>query len=217
VKRIGLAAISILLLGLTVFLFIKQYQSEYDYKSLQLNQNIVERTFANYHHKLEHLAIKHSLPENYLLALIALESSGRKIIPHRFESHVHEKLLDVKSGKLKNLERVVSSDLKNMGKDELKELASSWGPFQIMGYKCFEIGVSLNQLKGKSNLDHSLSWIKSNYGLFLKQEKFKDAFHYHNTGRKHPRIGPPRTYDKDYIPKGMKYMDEFTILLAEKS
>ena len=215
-KRFGLAGISILLLGLMTYLVYLQYRSDYDYKSLQLNQNIVDRTYANYHEQLAPLARKHSLPENYLLALIALESSGRKIIPHRFESHVHEKLKLVKNGKKSNLEKVQTSDLKNVSNETMKQLASSLVPFQILWYKSYEIGVSLEELKNKRTIDLSLKWIDLNYGKYLREGRFQDAFHYHNTGRKLPRMGPPKTYNKEYIPKGMRYMDEFTLLLAQK-
>jgi hypothetical protein len=211
-KRIWLAGISILLFALTFYVMWTKYGGKYDYESLQLNQNIIERTLSNYQDKIEPLAKKYDLPSNYLLALIALECSGRKVVPHRFESHVHSKLLKVKSGELKNLENVESSNLKNADKQMLKELASSWGPFQLMGYKCFNINVKLVDLKNGNSLESGVKWIDKNYGELLRRGQFKDAFHLHNTGRKHPRFGPPRTYHADYVPKGLKYMDEISAI-----
>lgn len=216
-KNIWLGAVSLLLVGMTTYVVWKQSQEGYDLETLQLNQNIVERTFSNYHDQLSPLAEEYDIPESYLLALAALECSGRKIVPHRFEPHVYGKLLQVKQGELDHLEMATSSKLKSVEQDELRALASSWGPFQIMGYKCFELEVSISVLKGPNNAEHAVRWISENYGKYLQRKRFKDAFHYHNTGRKYPLWGPPRTYHTSYVPQGLKYMIEFRQLLADKS
>ena len=206
-----------MLVGLTAYVVWKQSQENYDLETLQLNQNIVERTFSNYHDRLQPLAAQYNIPESYLLALAALECSGRKIVPHRFEPHVYGKLLKVQKGELDHLEMATNTRLKDIEKDELRALASSWGPFQLMGYKCYELEVSIAVLKGPQNTELAVRWISENYGQFLERKRFKDAFHYHNTGRKYPLWGPPRTYHTTYVPQGLKYMIEFRRLLAEKS
>ena len=78
-----------------------------------------------------------------------------------------------------------------------------------MGYKCVGLGVNVKDIRGEDGLEHGVRWIKEEYGRFLKKGKFKDAFHYHNTGRKFPRDGVSRTHDPRYVDKGLAYMEYF--------
>ncbi|MCB9246438.1 MAG: hypothetical protein H6606_08410 [Flavobacteriales bacterium] len=219
-NRSFLALISLVFVFLTVYLLWKQNREKPEEEIREItpfSQDVVLRTFNNYHEEIRPLALRFDVPEEYLLALIALESSGRKIVPHRFESHIYHKLEQLKAGKIARIEHVKSSDLSNSSAEELKDLASSWGPFQIMGYKCFELGIPLDDLKTKKTIESSVVWVKRNYGTMLSRNEFRDAFHFHNTGRKYPRFGPPRTHDSAYVPRGLKYMGEFKLLLAEKA
>lgn len=215
-KNIWLGMISLLLVGLTAYAVWMQSKQEYDFETLQLNQNIVERTYSNYYEQLKPLSQKFEVPISYLLALAALECSGRKIVPHRFEAHVYNKLLSVKSGELDHLETTTKMKLASADQEDLRALASSWGPFQIMGYKCFELNISIAELQGPSNAKYAIQWMSENYGKYIKKDRFKDAFHYHNTGRKYPLWGPPRTYHSSYVPQGLKYMAEFKRLIEER-
>ncbi|MCB0735311.1 MAG: hypothetical protein H6608_01145 [Flavobacteriales bacterium] len=184
-----------------------------DQRDIHINQSITEKTWENYHSQIEPMAKKYDVAPEYLLALIALECSGRKIVPHRFEPHVFEKLDQLSRSKLPKMENVVYTDIKGMTVSELRDLASSWGPFQIMGYKCFDIDATIAQLKSAQNLELSVKWIAMSYGDLIRKGDYKNAFHVHNTGRKYPIIGPPRTYHQSYVPRGLKYVDEFVLLL----
>lgn len=169
----------------------------------------LERTMANYASEVTLHAKKYQLPPEYFLALIVLESSGRKIIPPRFETHVYDRLKDVRQGKRASYEHVTPAHLADATDDALKNLASSWGPFQLMGYKCLLLDVKVKDIRGPEAVFWGIHWMNLTYGKELKAGNFKDAFHIHNTGRRYPRNGKPRTHDPKYVERGLKYMKHF--------
>ena len=77
-------------------------------------------------------------------------------------------------------------------------------------YKCLELGIKVNDLKGDNSVDHSVRWISQSYGHLIRSKRYKDAFHFHNTGRVVPLIGRYLTHDKTYIPRGIRYMEYFS-------
>ena len=93
--------------------------------------------------------------------------------------------------------------------EALKNLAKSWGPFQLMGYKCLHLDVKVKDLRGDDALDWGAKWIKLEYGHLLRKKRYKDAFHYHNTGKTYPKSGIPKTHDPKYVDNGLKYMAYF--------
>lgn len=201
-----------LLLALTLVIIIAAAQKLYNryiYKHSDANLNVVDRTWLNYHKEVESVSEDLEMPASYLLALIALECSGYKEIPSRFEPHIFEKLDKVREGKIENFEGVKPEDLLRSDDAALKNLASSWGPFQLMGYQCFHLDVKIKQLRGKNSVLYGATWIKKMYGNYLVKKRYKDAFHLHNTGQKYPKIGPPKTHSRYYVPRGLKFMKEF--------
>lgn len=183
----------------------------YDFeKSTQLNRKGgTDMVLFNYEKTIDSLAKKFDLPKDYLLALIMLESSGKKEVPVRFEKEVYRKLLLTQKGKIAGFENINQYRLKNISKNNLKKLACSYGPFQIMGYKIFELNISLEELKGKNNIYWALVWINKNYGNYLRNKDYKNAFHLHNAGKKYPDKGKPETFDPDYVQKGIAYAKYF--------
>lgn len=216
-KNIRLAILSILLLLCAAYLFYTKILKPASNNSGEIKQGILERTYSNYGEATAKAAEKYKLPQEYLLALIALECSGRKIIPHRFEPHVYRKLQRVKSGAQPSLEKVTHNGIKGMSNDAVKNLSRSWGPFQLMGYKVFELGVKVEDLRGDNAVMVGARWIDKSYGQVLKKERFKDAFHIHNTGKPYPSTGPPKTYNKNYVPKGMGYIDQFRQMIQQEN
>ena len=109
------------------------------------------------------------------------------------------------------------SDLRDATDGALKNMASSWGPFQIMGYKCIWLDIQLQDLRGEEALYWAVKWIDKTYGDYIRRGQYKDAFHIHNTGRPYPESGPPKTYDPKYVPNGLMYMKYFEALKKKKS
>lgn len=158
---------------------------------------------------VKELAEAYDLPASYLMALIMLESSGKDKTPVRFEKSIYKRLLNLKKGKIEKFENLTIKDVENLSKKQLKALSSSYGPFQIMGYKCFILDIPLKDLTGKKNMRYAVKWIDLTYGDYLRKGNFRDAFHIHNTGEKHPVKGKPKTYDPDYVKNGLEYEKYF--------
>lgn len=166
-------------------------------------------TQMNYGEEAAKWANAFNLPEAYLLALIQLESGGRKPAGKRFEPHVFERLKAVRDGERERYEQITSRELEGASDEALRNLATSWGPFQLMGYKCIQLNVQLRDIRGKDAVREGVKWIDLTYGDLLRAGQFEDAFHVHNTGKPIPTDGPPSTFHPDYVPRGMAYMRKF--------
>jgi len=200
--------------------FIKTYYryltTEEDTTFASTIPEAVLRTEANYGAEIDKLAAQFDLSPEYLKALIILECSGLKKIKPRFERHIYKRLVSVKAGRLDRLENIRQADLKDASDDALRNMAHSWGPFQLMGYKCIWLDIPLADLRGEKGLYWAVKWIDMTYGDYVRRGKYKDAFHIHNTGRPYPEVGPPKTYDRKYVPNGLMYMKYFADLEKKK-
>lgn len=171
--------------------------------------NALETTYLNYHDEVMVLSDEYQLSYAYLMALITLECSGNKPPGSRFEPAVFRRLMQVRDGDRGRYENIRPSHLKDASEEALRNLATSWGPFQLMGYKCIGLDVNVRDIRGEEGVDYGVKWISEEYGHLLKKDRFKDAFHYHNTGRTYPKVGKPRTHDPNYVGKGLTYMAYF--------
>lgn len=163
----------------------------------------------NYGKAIDSAANVFELPPEYFKALCMLECTGRKEFPERFEPHVLDRLKEVKFQRLNNYEHVTPEMLSDANEEALKNLASSWGPFQLMGYKCLLLDIKVRDIRGDDAVFYGVKWIEMTYGDKLKAKRFKDAFHIHNTGKPYPLFGKPSTYDPDYVKRGLTYMKYF--------
>lgn len=168
-----------------------------------------EAAISNYGHDVKIWAKQFDLPPEYLMAVIMLECSGRKDVPPRFEQGVYNKLIEVKERRRASLESISYSDIADASDEALRNLASSWGPFQLMGYKCLHLGIKIRDLRGSSSLYYGIKWIDGTYGDYVRKGQYADAFHIHNTGRAVPKNGKYTTYDPKYVPNGLQYMEYF--------
>jgi hypothetical protein len=195
-------------LYLIIFAIASQYIYT-EYREIKLEQMAnsggVPMAIKNYKKEVDSLAEIFKLPPDYLMALIMLESSGRKKVPVRFESKIYHQLKQLKDGKIDKFENLKQSDLKGVKDKTLKALASSYGPFQIMGYKKYVLNITLDELKGKNNMYYAVKWIDLTYGDLVRDGEYKDAFHIHNAGKKYPPIGKPITHDPDYVKNGLSF------------
>lgn len=172
--------------------------------------NGLEAVEINYGKQIDSAAQTHNINPDFLKALCMLECGGRKIVPSRYEPHIFTRLKAVKSGKIKEYGEIKHHQIKMMGDEALKNLASSWGPFQLMGVKAVQLDCNVVDLRGKQAVSFAVRWIDLEYGDEIREEHFKDAFHKHNTGQKYPLLGPPRTHDPNYVNLGLRFMDYYS-------
>jgi hypothetical protein len=194
--------------------FVKRYYryltTEEDTTFASTPPQAVIRTHENYGAQIDKLAAQFDLSPEFLKSLIILECSGLKNIKPRFERHIYKRLVDVREKRLDRFENIKYADLKDASNDALKNMARSWGPFQIMGYKCIWLDIQLKDLRGDEALYWAVKWIDLTYGDYIRKGQYRDAFHIHNTGRPYPDSGPPKTYDPKYVANGLMYMKYFS-------
>lgn len=163
----------------------------------------------NYGKEFRKYGREFGIAPEYLAALCMLESGGHRPAGNRFEKHVYARLRLVKLGLRRNYEHVEPRHLKEAGEEALENLATSWGPFQLMGYKCLLFDIRVADLRGENGTYWGVKWISEAYGRYLKKKDYKSAFHMHNAGRPYPADGRSRTHDPDYVKKGMEWMTWF--------
>lgn len=181
------------------------------------NEGGEEAALINYKEDVLKYSEEYELPPEYVMALIMLESSGKRIVKPRFEKWIYNQLKKLKNKKIEKFEVLTYKSVKNADNEALKNMSRSWGPCQIMGYKCVSLGIDIAELRGKDRVKWALKWIDMDYGNYLREGKYKDAFHIHNTGQKYPKTGKPKTYDPDYVKNGLKYMEYFKKELEVKN
>lgn len=199
-----LATLTLLLVYGKPYIYGKKKPVNPEDRKIGLNK-VVE----NYGYAIDSAAAVFDLNPNYLKALCMLECGGRKVFDQRFEPHVYRKLKAVKFNILSNYEHVTPDMLRDANDEALRNLASSWGPFQLMGYKCLLLGIKVRDIRGPQSVYYGVKWIDMTYGDYIRKGKYDDAFHIHNTGMPLPDNHKPRTYDPKYIEHGLNYMKKF--------
>jgi len=187
----------------------EKYLRAYFKKGGRTTLSAFKLTESNYGSEVEKAAEKYGLPGSYLKALIVLECSGKKPVKPRYERHIFKRLKKVRDQKGRTYETITHEMIADASDEALKNLAKSWGPFQLMGYKCLHLDVKVKDLRGDNALDWGAKWIQLEYGHLLKKKRYRDAFHYHNTGKTYPKSGIPTTHDPKYVDNGLKHMAYF--------
>lgn len=162
---------------------------------------------SNYGADIEDVAETYGYKASFLKALCMLESGGRQHIKPRFERHIYNALKRIRDKGTGTYETITAEQLANASDDALRNLASSWGPFQVMGYKCLQLNIKVKDLRGPRAVHWAMKWIDINYGYLLKAGRYADAFHVHNTGQ--VMRGRSHTHDPNYVRNGLQYMREF--------
>jgi hypothetical protein len=171
--------------------------------------NYVGKLRANYAEEIDEICQTRNLPAEYFKALAILECSAQKPAPSRFEPKIFERLKEVRAGKQPTYGVLKTSQLRELTDEHLRDMATSWGTFQLMGYHAYTIGIAPRELGGEDGLRQSILWIEKNYGQYLRKNDFGNAFHIHNTGKPIPLTGEHQTYDSQYIPRGLEFIKIF--------
>lgn len=180
--------------------------------SVDISQKAITKVKQNYEKEVDAICKELDLPSDYFKALIILECSAQKNPPSRFEPKVFAKLKAVRDGNTNSYSGLKKKDLKGYSDQDLRLLASSWGALQLMGYNCISLGISIDELKGENNLQHAIYWCKKNYGKYLENRDFRNAFHIHNTGKTYPIYLIPHTHDPAYVFRGIAYANAIGVL-----
>lgn len=200
-KKIYFLFVVMLTIVITIIGIIYFWENDKFYYQRQVEEN--------YGDEINKAAIAFDIDPNYLKALCLLESSGELPAGKRFEKKVYENLKQLRAKKINKYSGLTSAMIKNASDEALKNLATSWGPFQLMGYQCLLVGVKVQDIRGDSTVYFSVKWIKQTYGDYLVKGRYADAFHIHNRGIPVPKNGKYLTYHSEYVPRGLKLMQSF--------
>lgn len=205
-----LAVVCLALVG--VVYAVMQWDAESnEYEAIEEDvATVCVRVEQNYGRTIDSCAKVLNLPAAYFKALACLECSGRLDMPKRFERHIFKRLKNVRDGQATNYEGVTTAMLHDANNEALKNLATSWGPFQIMGYKCLHLSINVADLRGDKAVYWGMKWVQGEYARLLTKGRYRDAFHYHNAGRVYPDNKKPQTYDPNYVQNGLDYMQQFS-------
>jgi hypothetical protein len=185
--------INFLVLGILLMLFNSCHLNNYS------------KTEDNYGAEILKYAKKNDLSVEYLKALIVLECSGKKPAGQRFEQRVYKKLKEVQNGKRSSYEFVTRRQIRGCSDAALRNLSTSWGPFQIMGYKCIRMGIMIQDLRGDESIRWGIKWINNEYGNLIRNKEYEKCFRLHNTGSVNGK-----THDPNYVSNGLLHFDYFT-------
>jgi hypothetical protein len=105
------------------------------------------KTEENYGEEVEKYAKIYQLPSPYLKALIVLESSGKKPSSTRFEKKIYRELIEVRDGKRVTCQSLRRKDIRGLSNAAIKNLSTSWGPFQLMGYQALKLNVHVKDIR----------------------------------------------------------------------
>ena len=145
-----------------------------------------------------------TIPESYLAAVLSLETSPPgNWDSERFEAHVYRRLLALKN-EGKAFGSIPRKELLQYSDRDLRQFATSYGPTQMMGYHCFKIQCSINELKGPYHLQWAVTWMEKNYASYARRGDWEACFRIHNTGRPNGR-----TYHRNYVQKGLERMEYY--------
>ncbi len=162
---------------------------------------IMFQLYHAFHEKIWQASHGTLIPEAYLAALISLETSPPgNWESKRFEKHIYKRLKELKySGK--TFGSISRKAVKRRNDGELRQLATSYGPTQLMGYHCLQIGCTIKELSGKYHLQWAIIWMEKQYGKYARRGHWESCFRIHNTGRP-----DGKTYHKGYVKRGLKRM-----------
>ncbi len=145
------------------------------------------------------------IPPAYMAAIISLESHppGNRD-SERFEPYVYERLRELKENN-RSFGKIKRETLLTMSDAQIRQLATSYGLTQVMGFHCLELGCSIADLQGPYHLQWSVEYMMRHYGPHARKRAWEACFRIHNTGRP-----SGQTTRKDYAEVGqarMRYYD----------
>lgn len=140
----------------------------------------------------------------YMAALISIESSPPgNPYSERFEPAVYQHLLKLKHDAVP-WGGVSRTKLRKYSDEELKQLATSYGLVQIMGYHCLAMGCTVDELRGDYQLQWAAVYMQAHYAKPARKSDWSTCFRIHNTGR--PDGRPHRS---DYVERGLIRMQYY--------
>ena len=122
---------------------------------------------------------------------------------------VYQELKKVREGHQEQYKQIQQHHVIAASDEALRELATSWGIFQIQGYKVVPYGIPLSKLRSQEELEYSVSWIAKSYGHHLKRQEYREVFFLHSPAAPVDQNEISKIQDSKYILNGLKHITWF--------
>lgn len=184
---------AVVALALSVALLVHCPRNEEDAMMLHIYHSL--------HDEIERATLGTAISPAYMAAIITLESSppGNRD-SRRFEPRIYERLRQARAG-IRPYGRMGPGLLGGLSDSQLKELSTSHGLTQIMGYHCLDLGCDVRDLMSEHHLQWSVVYMARRYQKYARKGDWEACFRIHNTGRPNGK-----TYRPDYVERGLKRM-----------
>lgn len=165
---------------------------------------------------LIHLACSNSIvPEDFLAGFIGVEAGidrTGQIRPEatRFEPGVYHKLTAVRDGLMSRWSGIVTRDLNGLSDAAIRNLATSWGMTQIMGWHLIHnLKGTIQDLRDPDkHLHFTVQLLVLTASVHLKSGRFDNVLRIWNTGSANGK-----TYHDDYVDNALLVKRHYAAIL----
>ncbi len=175
------------------------------------NQRLAKKIFTNLESEIVAACEGTNVPTAFLAGLVSVEDASLDPSATRFEPGIFSKLQRVRDGSLSQFNGITQSDIANASDAALRNLATSFGLTQIMGFHViatFNNEITIADLRDPDQqLDLGVRFIETEAGSHLDNQEFDKVLRIHNTGKPNGV-----TFDPDYVPNALGVMSEYETL-----
>ena len=179
---------------------------------LILNKSSRLHALHNHGQRLKTLTMEYEISWPFVMAMYVMECDGQKECPPIYHEHIFQELKKVQSREKTEYQGIYVHHVIAANDEALRDLATSWGPFQIKGYQVVSIGIPLSQLRTHKQLDSSVIWLSHLYGD-VHIEDCPQVFKKHAVTQIHR--GSTKITPQKYISQACKHMDWFAKIEGE--
>lgn len=170
-------------------------------------KGLAEQIFADWDKQIYEATLATYIPPKFIAGLIANESgrdSKGKIKPEatRFEAGVYRHLIAVRDGTQKSYNKIVKADLRDATDDAIRNLSTSYGITQIMGWHCIHnLHCTIADLRNPDkHLFYTVKLLQLNgFPKNATEARMDKEMKEWNTGSE---VG--KTYHENYVPNAQK-------------
>lgn len=149
------------------------------------------------------------VPQKYVAGLISVEAGKKngQIVEDatRFEAHVFAKLKAVRDGSLLQYNKIRTTQLKDTSDGALRNLATSFGLVQVMGWWTFHLGCTVAQLRDpETHLTYAVKLMLLNSNGDFERGEYEGEMRQWNSGSE-----KGKTHDPDYVFNISAVMDAY--------
>lgn len=159
------------------------------------------------------------VPEDFLGGFVGVEAGVDKngqirTAATRFEPGVYHHLIAVRDGLLHSYDNVTHADIAGANDDAIKNLATSFGITQIMGWHCIHnLNCTIDELRDPNiHLHFAVQLLQITGGAYLRHGDFSSVLHIWNSG-----TANGKTYDPNYVYNALAVKAKYTPFLVVSS